>query len=134
MRTLRLATAAGLALTGYTHADLYLHGYRVIPTIGLSFLLLASTCFALALLELVALAVPQPPAVRLAAGAVAAAALAGFALSRTVGVFGFVERGLQPAPQALLSIAAEAAVLVAVAGSLVVERRRARTNVDQHSS
>jgi hypothetical protein len=32
-------------------------------------------------------------------------------LSRTVGVFGFIEKGFDPAPQALLSLLTELAVL-----------------------
>ncbi len=127
MRALRLALAAGLAATGYLHADLYLHGYRTIPSIGPSFLGFASVCFALAALELVAVVVPEPPALRLAAGAVAAAALGGFVLSRTVGLLGFTERGWQPAPQAALSVLAEVAVVLLVAGTVVVGRYRPST-------
>jgi hypothetical protein len=129
MRLLRLALAAGLAATGYLHADLYLHGYRTIPSVGPSFLVFASACFALAALELVAVVVPEPAALRLMAGAVAAAALGGFLLSRTVGLFGFTERGWQPAPQAALSVLAEAAVVLVVAGTVVADRRR-RSTVD----
>jgi hypothetical protein len=41
--------------------------------------------------------------------------LGGFVLSRTVGLYGFVEHGLQPAPQALLSLVFEIAVLLLLA-------------------
>jgi hypothetical protein len=112
MRAIRLLLAAGLATTGYLHADLYVHGYRVVAGIGPSFLLLASACFALAALELVAVAVPEPPLLRLAAGTLGAGALVGFVLSRTVGLFGFVERGWQPEPQAALSVLAEVTVVL----------------------
>ncbi|EOD69441.1 hypothetical protein H480_06171, partial [Amycolatopsis vancoresmycina DSM 44592] len=64
-----------------------------------------------------------PMLLRLAGAALAAGALAGFALSRTTGLFGFSERGFQPAPQALLSVLAEGAVLVLVA--VVLYRARA---------
>lgn len=120
----RLGIAAGLALTGYLHADLYVHGYRGLHVIGPSFLWLAGASFALAALFVVAAllvvatAVPEPALLRLAAAALAAGALAGFALSRTVGLFGFLERGLQPAPQALLSLVAESAVLLLAGGGL----------------
>jgi hypothetical protein len=122
----RLGIAAGLALTGYLHADLYVHGYRALHVIGPSFLWLAGASFALAALFLVAAllvvatAVPEPALLRLAAFGLAAGALAGFVLSRTVGLFGFLERGLQPAPQALLSLVAESAVLLLAGGGLLV--------------
>ena len=126
----RVGIAAGLALTGYLHADLYVHGYRGLHVIGPSFLWLAGASFALAALFVVAAllvvatAVPEPALLRLAAAALAAGALAGFALSRTVGLFGFLERGLQPAPQALLSLVAESAVLLLAGGGLWSAWRR----------
>jgi hypothetical protein len=110
----RIGVAAALAVTGYVHADLYRHGYRVIHVVGPGFLLLAAGCFALAVLLLIG----WPVVLRLGAAALAGGALVGFAASRTVGVFGFTERGLQPAPQALLSLVAEVAVLAL----LVVDR------------
>jgi hypothetical protein len=126
MRTLRIAAVACLAVTGYLHADLYIHGYRVIPFIGPAFLLQASASFAVALLLIAGASVTdEPPAVRLAAAALAAGALAGFVASRTVGVFGFVEHGLQPSPQALLSVLAEAGVLLLLVAAAVARRRAA---------
>jgi len=120
---LRLATALCLALSGYLHAQLYVGGYRVIPVIGPAFLLQASAASAVALLLLVG----GPLLLRLAAAGLAAGALAGFVLSRTTGLFGFSERGFQPAPQALLSVSAEVAVLVLVAITLYRARLRSRT-------
>ena len=129
MKGLRIAAAACLAMTGYLHADLYIHGYRVIPVIGPAFLVQASGSFAVALLLIVGAAVTDEPlALRLAAAALAAGALAGFVASRTVGVVGFVERGLQPSPQALLSVLAEAGVVLLLAAAAVT-RRRATGNV-----
>jgi hypothetical protein len=116
---LRVGVVAALMVTGYLHADLYIHGYRVIPEVGFSFLVLASGCFAVGLLLLVGRSVIM----QLAAAALAAGALAGFVASRTVGIFGFVERGLQPAPQALLSVLAEIGALVLLAGWVVADRR-----------
>ena len=104
---LRIGTAACLAASGYVHAELYVHGYRTIPGIGPAFLLQASGSIAVALLLLIG----APLILRLAAAALTAGALGGFVLSRTVGVFGFVERGLQPAPQALISLLVEIATL-----------------------
>jgi hypothetical protein len=104
----RLLTATATAVTGYVHADLYLNGgYRTIPTIGPAFLLLSSGAFAVAALLLIGIS----PVLRLGAAAVAVGALGGFVLSRTVGVFGFTERGLQPAPQALISLVSELSAL-----------------------
>ena len=42
-----------------------------------------------------------------AAATVAGGALAAFALSRTVGLLGFSERGWQPSPHAAVSVASE---------------------------
>src|SRR5260370_18839808 len=79
------------------HANLYIDGgYRTIPTIGPRFLLLSSGSFALAALLLAG----GPLVLRLGAVGVAAGALGGFIMSRTVGVAGFVAPGVQPAPPA----------------------------------
>jgi hypothetical protein len=114
-----LAVAACLAATGYLHTDLYLHGYRSIPFVGVSFLLLASGSFAVAVL----LIASGSPVLRLLAAGLVAGALFGFLLSRTVGLFGFTERGLDPAPQALLSLLFEVGVLVAVVFSVLSGRQ-----------
>jgi hypothetical protein len=107
----RIGAAVFLAASGYLHAELYLHGYRAIPVIGPAFLLQASGSFAVAVLLLVS----GPVILRLGAAGLAAGALCGFALSRTTGIAGFVERGFSPAPQALLSLLAEVAVLLLLA-------------------
>ncbi len=119
-RAIQVGVALALAATGYLHAALYLDGYRRIPVIGPAFLLQASGSFAVALL----LILGAPLVLQLAAAALAGGALIGFVLSRTVGVAGFVERGLQPAPQALESLLAESAVLTLVAASLLLRARR----------
>jgi hypothetical protein len=105
--SIRLAAAGCLAASGFIHAELYLHGYRVIPGVGPAFLLQASGAVAVALLLLLTMSVVP----RLIAAGLAFGALAGFAASRTVGIFGFVERGLEPAPQALISLFVEVATL-----------------------
>jgi len=110
----RVALAACLAGTGAVHAVLYVGGYRSIPAVGPAFLLQASASFAVALLLLAA----APAVLRLLAAGLAAGALLGFALSRTVGVLGFVEHGLNPAPWAVLSLLFETAVLALLAVSL----------------
>lgn len=122
----RLAVAATLATSGYIHAQLYADGYRFIHVVGALFLLQASAAFAVAALMLFA----APVLLRAAAAGVALGALAGFTASRTVGVFGFTENGLQPAPQALLSILSETGTLLllaawqAAAARTVVRRPR----------
>ena len=84
---LRVAGAALLAATGGIHLDLYLTGYRSIPTIGWLFLLQVIAAFVLALAVLVS-------GSRLAAAAGAGFALAtlgGYLLSVWIGLFGFKE-------------------------------------------
>jgi len=120
MTAARLLTAAATAGTGYVHACLYIDGdYRVIPTIGPAFLLLSSGAIALAALLLAG----GSPVLRLGAAGVAAGALGGFILSRTIGVAGFTERGLQPAPQALISLITEIGALALLAVWEVMLRR-----------
>ncbi|HTI22807.1 MAG TPA: hypothetical protein VL652_17565 [Kutzneria sp.] len=119
---IRLAIVATLAETGFVHAKLYLGGYRVIPYIGPMFLLQAAVSFAVAALLLFA----APVVLRLLAAGAAAGALFGFVLSRTVGVFGFIERGFDPAPDALLSVLAEVLCLLLIGVLWAGELRRRR--------
>jgi predicted lipoprotein with Yx(FWY)xxD motif len=90
--TLRVAGAGLLFAAGGIHLDLYLTGYRTIPTIGWLFLLQVIAAFALGLAVLVT--GPFVIAGRLAAagGAVfALATLGGYLLSIWTGLFGFKE-------------------------------------------
>jgi hypothetical protein len=112
---LRIAIAATLAASGYIHAQLYITGYRYIHIIGVMFLIQAGVSFALAVL----LPFGGPLMLRIAAAGAAAGALGGFAASRTIGVFGFTERGLQPSPQSLISVLVEAATLLLLAPTLI---------------
>jgi hypothetical protein len=117
---LRMVIAASLVVSGVSHAYLYAHGYGHIPVIGTGFLLQASAFFAVAVLILLG-----GPEWLVAAGAVlAVGALGAFALSRTVGIAGFVETGWDPAPHAMLSVAAEV-VTVLACGAWWFSRRRA---------
>ncbi len=95
--------AATLVASGISHSYLYIHGYQHIPTIGAAFVVQASVSFALALLILIG----GPSWLQWAAAAVAGGALVAFALSRTIGLFGFSETGWQPSPHAAISVAAE---------------------------
>jgi len=49
----RIGIAAALAVSGISHAYLYIHGYQHIPTIGAAFVVQASISCALALLILI---------------------------------------------------------------------------------
>ena len=100
---IRIFFAATLAVSGLSHAYLYVHGYQHIPMIGSAFVTQAGTSLALAVLILAG----GPGWLRWAAAVMSGGALVAFALSRTVGLFGFSERGWQPSPHAVISVAAE---------------------------
>ena len=93
---LRLAGSGLLIATAAIHLDLYLTGYRTIPTIGWLFLLQVIVAFGLGL---AVLALPPrltavAPATRLTAAAGAGFALAtlgGYLLTVWIGLFGFKE-------------------------------------------
>ena len=118
----RVGLGASLAVSAANHAYLYVHGYQHIPTIGTAFLIQASVSFALALL----IVVGGPGWLRWAAAALAGGSLVAFALSRTVGLFGFSERGWDPSPHAAISVAAEVLTVLMWAGGLVSWRLAGR--------
>lgn len=118
---LRLVIAASLLIGGAIHAYLYVHGYGHVPTIGPAFLIQASVSFAVGVLVLAG----GPDWLVWGAGALALGSLGAFALSRTVGLFGFVEHGWEPTPYALVSVLAEAMTVLAC-GPWVLGRRRFR--------
>ncbi|MGA3220066.1 MAG: hypothetical protein ABSE77_13480 [Acidimicrobiales bacterium] len=84
---LRVVGAGLLVATGAVHLDLYLTGYRTIPTIGWLFLLQVITAFGLGLLVLVS----RSRLVSAAGAGFAMATLGGYLLSLRVGLFGFRE-------------------------------------------
>src|SRR5262244_1065120 len=84
---LRVAGAGLLAAAGAIHLDLYLTGYRSIPTIGWLFLLQVITAFALA----AAVLATGSRLVAAAGAGFALATLGGYLLSIWVGLFGFTE-------------------------------------------
>ena len=132
-RVFAIVTAALVATGGYVHFCLYRHGYRTIPKIGVGFLLQVLT----SAIVVVALLIGPHRLARLggaahltdrwagiltglAAAALAAGTLVAFALTRTPGgLFNFQERGLQPAPQALIALVAESGVLVVLGAELL---------------
>ena len=115
----RIGIAAATAISGISHAYLYIHGYQHIPTIGAAFVLQASVSFAIAALILIG----GPEWLVWAAAMLAGGALAAFALSRTVGLLGFSERGWQPSPHAAVSVVAEL-LTVGLWVAYLVSRRR----------
>ena len=107
-----------LAVSGLIHAELHVHGYRYVPTIGLAFLTQASVLVALAIL----IAVGGPSWRQWAAGLGALGSLVAFALSREVGIFGVVEHGWEPAPGVLVSVIAEVLTVVLCAAAVLTAR------------
>jgi predicted lipoprotein with Yx(FWY)xxD motif len=83
----RVSGGGLLMATGAIHLDLYLTGYRTIPTIGWLFLVQVITAFSLGLAVL-ALPIRLAPA---AGAGFAAATLGGYLLSLRIGLFGFRE-------------------------------------------
>src|SRR5689334_8764315 len=140
-RALGVATAGLVAAGGYVHFCLYRHGYRTIPKLGVGFLLqvISSAIVVVALLvgphaiaRLAHVSERLTGALTLAAAAgLALGTLTAFALTRTPGgLFNFQERGLQPAPQALIALVAEVGVLVILGGWLVTEMAMGRATVN----
>ncbi|WP_319437243.1 hypothetical protein [Mycobacterium sp. RTGN5] len=113
-RFVNFGIAAGLLASAASHGYLYLHGYRYIPAVGPGFLVLTSVSVALAIL----IALGGPGWLRAGALLVSLGALGAFAMSRTVGVLGFVERGWEP-PHGPISVLAEAITVVLCAWSLL---------------
>jgi hypothetical protein len=114
----RIALSASLAISGVVHAYLYVDGYRDIPTVGPGFLVQGSAFCALAVLILAG----GPAWLRLAAAIGAAGSLIAFALSRTVGLFGFTETGWQPTPYAMISVVTEVVTVLLVGAAFVRAR------------
>jgi predicted lipoprotein with Yx(FWY)xxD motif len=114
---LRVVGSGLLFATAAIHLDLYVTGYRTIPTIGWLFLLQVIAAFALAL---AVLAIPSRFVIasRLAAAAGAGFALAtlgGYLLSVWIGLFGFKEVRTGAGVAAGIVEIAAFAVLVALA-------------------
>jgi predicted lipoprotein with Yx(FWY)xxD motif len=84
---LRLVGAALLVATGAMHLDLYVTGFKNIPTIGVLFLLQVIAAFGLALI----VAVTGSKLFAAAGALFALATLGGYLLSIWVGLFGFTE-------------------------------------------
>ncbi len=112
---LRVAIGATLAVSGVIHAYLYVESYRYIPTVGTGFLVQGSIFCALAVL----IVLGAPDWFSWVAAVLSVGALIAFALSRTVGLFGFTERGWQPSPEAALAVIVEVLTLLLVAATFL---------------
>jgi hypothetical protein len=126
--TARTAIGASLAVSGVVHAYLYIHGYRDIPAVGPAFLVQGSVFCALAVLILAG----GPAWLQLVAAIGAAGSLVAFALSRTVGLFGFFETGWQPSPYAAATVVAEVLTLLLVGTMALRQRPRALRDAPLH--
>jgi hypothetical protein len=119
-RGLLVGAAAALLVGGYEHWSLYRRSYHVIPVIGVLFALNAGASAVTG----AALLVRREMVVRAGGVAVALTTLGFFVASRLPGgVFNFQERGLNPAPQAAITVAAETATVVLLAVSVAWDLR-----------
>jgi hypothetical protein len=125
---LRTAISATVAVSGVVHAYLYINGYRDIPAVGPAFLVQGSVFCAVAVLILAG----GPAWLQLVAAIGAAGSLAAFALSRTVGLFGFTETGWQPSPYAAITVVAEVLTLLLVVTTALRQRPRASKEFPVH--
>ncbi len=107
---LRVAGTVLLAVSAGIHLNLYLTGYRSIPTIGWLFLLQVIAGFALA----AAVLVTRSPLAAAAGAGFALATLGGYLLSVWIGLFGFTEvRTTAGIAAGLLEVAAFAGLALA---------------------
>jgi predicted lipoprotein with Yx(FWY)xxD motif len=112
---LGIAGAALLVASGAIHLDLYLTGYRTIPTIGPLFLLQVIAAFALA----VAIPVTGSWLVAAAGAVFAISTLGGYLLSLWIGLFGFTEvRTTAGIVAGIIDVAAFATLSLAAAPGL----------------
>ena len=112
---LGIVGAALLVASGAIHLDLYLTGYRDIPTIGPLFLLQVIAAFALA----VAIPVTGSWLAAAAGAAFAISTLGGYLLSLWVGLFGFTEvRTTAGIVAGIIDVAAFATLALAAAPGL----------------
>jgi predicted lipoprotein with Yx(FWY)xxD motif len=110
-----IAGAALLVASGAIHLDLYLTGYRTIPTIGPLFLLQVIAAFVLA----AAILVTGNWLVAAAGAGFAVSVLGGYLLSLWVGLFGFTEvRTTAGIVAGIIDVAAFAALAMAAAPGL----------------
>lgn len=113
-----MVAAVAVLVSGLVHLQIWFDGYRDFPDANLGRSFLANAIASVVVAG--ALAWRRDVLVRLAAMALLVATLVAFALSRTDGgIFGFSERGLNPAPQAALALVAELVGLALLAATFV---------------
>jgi len=122
-RIARLAAATFVVVGGLIHLDLWQGGYRGIPYIGPWFIVNVAVSALLA----VALVVRGGTRVAVAGIAFSAASLVALVLSRTVGLFGFLESTWTNA--AVQATSAEIGAMVAAAAVIAVTHRPALRRV-----
>jgi hypothetical protein len=118
--TARVLASVGTATGSYVHLVLYRRSYHAIAHIGILFALDVVIGAGIA----IALLTRRERMVLVAALALDIGALGGFVLSRTVGLLGFKESGLQPSPEAAAALGAEGATLAVLAWALLPARAR----------
>lgn len=111
-RTTLLPAAALVAIGGLIHLQLWSGGYRGIPVIGPWFV---ANAVASAVIAIALVAAARRP-VALAGVVLSLASLAALVLSRTIGLFGFLETTWTD--QAVAAVAAEVGAFVALAVAL----------------
>jgi hypothetical protein len=129
---MRFVAAACLLAAGYVHWHLFEHGYRYIPTIGTMF----EINFVASAVVGVVLIFRRDLVVLLAGVALGIGTLGAFVGSRLPGgIFGFQERGLNPAPYGLLALLTEIGAVLTLgylsfrnAKTAVARTRRAAIN------
>ncbi len=115
---LRILAAIAIVVGGLVHLQLYFDGYRDFPNdnLGRSFLANAVGSMIVA----AALVARRDVLVRLAGIGVSAGTLVAFAISRSdSGIFGFTETGLNPSPQAIITLITEIGAIVLLAATFV---------------
>jgi len=119
-----IAGAALLVASGSIHLDLYLTGYRSIPTIGWLFLLQVIAAYVLA----AAILVTGHWLAAASGAAFALGTLGGYLLSLKVGLFGFTEvRTTAGIVAGIIDVAAFAALAIAALTALTTATVTART-------
>lgn len=136
-RPIRIIVALSALVAGYAHVKLYQDGYKDIPiaNIGKQFLLNALTAVVIAVALIAPMVTDRIPSVvqrfaPLLGIGWAAASLGAFWLSRTSGGFmGFRDGpGLNPAPEAALSVFPEIIVLIGCIALAAMTFRPTRTD------
>ena len=122
-RVTRPVAAVLLLLGGILHYNLWQHGYRHVPKIGPLFL--ANVVGSIALAG--AILASRRVAVVVAAMVFAGGSLLALVLSRTVGVFGFMENIWTS--EAINTLASELGVILALSLCLAAQLRRVRPSL-----